>query len=190
GLCLRCYYYKGLPDHAPKEQQVQSCEGADHYCSSSYVTYSGWLQGGVLTKGCSSGSACNQTQTGSLKNIKTNHTMLCCDHDLCNKDLVPDLGADSRTECWACNGQPLACAGKDLPSLICEPSQKSCVEVSITNALSKDVTRTMIKSCSNSSSCPAVSAFSNGKKPLSYASSYHCCTGSHCNGGHFTGETP
>ncbi|XP_044133316.1 urokinase plasminogen activator surface receptor-like [Bufo gargarizans] len=134
---LQCYHFKGFPDRAPKEQVVKTCDSTQQHCNSFLVTYSGLLHGGILTKGCSSGETCNQTHTGSLKYIETSQTTLCCDNDLCNRDLAPDLGEHSHTECLACHGQPLACGGSDLPSLRCGSSNQSCVEVSITVALSK-----------------------------------------------------
>ncbi|CAJ0931654.1 unnamed protein product [Ranitomeya imitator] len=182
---LQCYHYSGVPDHAAAEQTVMTCESTQPYCSSTFMTFSGLLHVGVLTKGCSSGETCNQTLTGSLKHIDTSETSRCCDKDLCNQDLVPDLGEDSWTECLACQGQPLACGGSDLPSLRCGPSQKSCIELSITTTLSQDTRHTMIKSCSNTSTCPELAAFSNGQNQISYASSHHCCKGSQCNRGHF-----
>ncbi|XP_073426760.1 urokinase plasminogen activator surface receptor [Dendrobates tinctorius] len=187
---LQCYHYKGVPDHATTEQTVMTCDSTKPHCSSTIMTYSGLLHVGVLTKGCSSGETCNQTLTGSLKHIDTSQTSHCCDKDLCNQDLVPDLGEDSWTECLACQGQPLACGGSDLPSLRCEPSQKSCIELSITTTLSQDTRHTMIKSCSNTSTCPGLAAFSNGQNHISYASSPHCCKGSQCNRGHFKDADP
>ncbi|XP_075696534.1 urokinase plasminogen activator surface receptor [Rhinoderma darwinii] len=182
---LQCYHFKGLPDHATEEQEVKTCDSTQQHCRSTYITYSGLLHGGVLTKGCSSGDMCNKTQTGSFVHIDTSQTILCCDKDLCNRDLVPDLGEDSRTECLACQGSPSTCGGSNLASVRCGPSQRTCIEVSITTALSQDPRHTMIKSCSNTSTCPELSAFSNGQHSLSYASSHHCCNGSQCNRGHF-----
>ncbi|KAM4015545.1 urokinase plasminogen activator surface receptor-like [Anomaloglossus baeobatrachus] len=188
---LQCYHFKGMPDHATKEQTVMTCDDSTQlHCSSTIMTYSGLLHGGVLTKGCSTGEYCNKTVPGSLKHIETSHTSRCCNHDLCNQDLVPDLGDDFHTECLACQGQPLACGGSDLPSLTCGSSQKSCIEVSITTTLSQETHHTMIKSCSNTSTCPGLAAFSNGQHKLSYASSHHCCTGSQCNRGHFKDADP
>ncbi|KAG9470238.1 hypothetical protein GDO78_018528 [Eleutherodactylus coqui] len=182
---LECLHFTGLPDHAAEKQENKTCDSAKTHCSSSVITYSHFLRGTVLTKGCVSGEACNQTQMGSLKNIQTSRTILCCDTDHCNKDLVPDLGENFRTECLACQGSPLHCGGRDLPSLRCGASQKSCIEVSIITALSQDTRHTMIKSCSNTSTCPGLAAFSNGQNPLSYACSHHCCDGSQCNAGQF-----
>ncbi|KAM3922858.1 urokinase plasminogen activator surface receptor-like [Leptodactylus fuscus] len=189
-LGLHCYHFKGLPDHVSQEQEVKPCEVTQPYCSSSVVTYSNMLNGVVLTKGCSSAETCNQTQMGSLIFIETSNTKLCCDTDLCNQDLVPDLGEDFRTECLACHGTPSSCDGRNLPSLRCGPSQKSCIEVSITTALNQDTMHTMLKSCSNTSTCPGLSAFSNGKNPISYAVRHHCCNGSQCNAGRFMDEDP
>ncbi|XP_056399902.1 urokinase plasminogen activator surface receptor-like [Hyla sarda] len=187
---LQCFTFRGLPDHASQEQKAETCDGKQQYCSSTFITYSGILHGGVLVKECSFGETCNRTHIGSLKHIETSQTILCCDKDLCNQDLVPDLGEDYRTECLACQGPPKTCGGNNHPSMRCGPSQKSCIEVSITNALSQDIMHSMIKSCSNTSACPGLSAFSNGQKPVSYASTHHCCNGSQCNGGEFTDEDP
>ncbi|XP_018410126.1 PREDICTED: urokinase plasminogen activator surface receptor-like [Nanorana parkeri] len=185
---LQCFHYNGLPDRAQEEQVAKTCESTHQHCSSSLYTYSKLLNGMVLVKGCSTGKNCNQTQSGPVKFVHTSETVLCCDTELCNEHLVPDLGEDPRIECLACHGHPSSCGGSSHPSLRCGKSQKSCIEVSITTALSQDIHHTMIKSCSNSSSCPGLAAFSNGKSPVSYSCSHRCCNGSLCNTGDFAVE--
>ncbi|XP_072282592.1 urokinase plasminogen activator surface receptor-like [Pyxicephalus adspersus] len=187
---LQCFQYNGLPDLAKEEQVVKNCESTHQYCSSSLFTYGDLVSGNVLVKGCSTGQSCNKTQSGPIKFIQTSETVLCCDTELCNEHLVPDLGEDARIHCLACQGPPSYCGGSSHPNLRCGPSQKSCIEVSITSALSQDIHHTMIKSCSNTSSCPGLSAFSNGKNPVSYSCIHHCCNGSLCNKGNFAAEDP
>lgn len=187
---LQCFHFNGLPDHAHEEQLVKTCESTHQHCSSSLFTYRDLLIGDVLVKGCSTGNTCNQTQSGPVKFVHTKETVLCCDTELCNEHLMPDLGEDPRIECLACQGNPSSCGGSNHPSLRCGQSQKSCIEVSITTALGQGIHHTMMKSCSNSSSCPGLAAFSNGQNPVSYSCNHHCCKGSLCNKGNFAVEDP
>ncbi|KAM9299463.1 urokinase plasminogen activator surface receptor [Gastrophryne carolinensis] len=191
-LGLQCYHFEGLPDRAPDDQVAKTCGSTHQCCSSSLVSYNGLVNGNFLRKGCSTGQMCNQTQTGlhHPQELDSSETVLCCNTNLCNKDLVPDLGDNYRTECLACHGTPESCGGSDLPNLRCGPSQKTCIEVSITIALGPHTQRVMMKSCSNSSSCPGLAAFSNGQQPVSYSSFYRCCNGSQCNRGQFTDKEP
>ncbi|XP_068099439.1 urokinase plasminogen activator surface receptor-like isoform X2 [Hyperolius riggenbachi] len=193
-LCLassfQCFQFKGMPDHAKKAQHAVTCDSTQHYCSSSHISYNGDLNGEVLEKGCSTGERCNQTTTDAVKGIDNSVSVLCCDSELCNEDLMPDLGEYHRTECLACQGPPSSCEGSGLPYLRCEAAQTTCIEVSITTAHGHDIHHTMIKSCSNSSSCPGLSAFSNGQEPVTVSSSHRCCTGSLCNSGRFAVEDP
>ncbi|KAM4703030.1 urokinase plasminogen activator surface receptor [Rhinophrynus dorsalis] len=188
---LQCYHFRGPPDHALEKQIAKTCESNRPFCSSTLFTYSGFLHGNVLVKGCSEGQDdfCNKTQTSPLKSIEAKEIKLCCNTEQCNKDLVPDLGKDSQKwgiECLACNGDPTLCKGHNLPSVQCEPSQTNCIQVSITTALSLDTHKTIMKGCSNSSTCPGLSAFSNGEKLVSYASKHQCCNRTYCNTGSFT----
>ncbi|KAM5132122.1 urokinase plasminogen activator surface receptor-like [Mantella aurantiaca] len=187
---LQCFHYSGLPDRAPEEQVVKTCESTHQYCAASLFTYGSLVSGEILVKGCSTGKTCNQTESGPVNFIHTKETVLCCDTELCNERLVPDLGKDPRIMCLACQGHPSTCGGSSHPSLRCGQSQKSCVEVSITSALSQDIHHTMMKSCGNGSSCPGLSAFSNGQRPVSYSCRHRCCNGSLCNRGSFTDEDP
>ncbi|XP_053308207.1 urokinase plasminogen activator surface receptor-like [Spea bombifrons] len=190
---LQCYHFKGAPDQALQKQEAKNCEGNNPFCSSSVVIYNGLLRGKVVVKGCSQGDSCNKTQTTSMKAIETNQTMLCCGTDLCNRDMLPDDNEESAKwggECLACNGPPLACGGDDLPSLQCDSSGDSCIQVSITTALNQEVHQNIIKSCSNASTCPGLAAFSNGDDAVSYAANHQCCNGTHCNAGYFTETDP
>ncbi|XP_063800082.1 urokinase plasminogen activator surface receptor-like [Pseudophryne corroboree] len=186
---LQCYHYNGLPDHALQKQVAKPCGAPHTYCSTTLLKYRELLNIDTIIKGCSAEDSCNHNKTYSMTNTQITQTILCCDSELCNSHLVPELGDDYRTECFACQGPPTACAGNDLPSLRCGPSQKNCVEVSITMALSQDTQHTMIKSCSNLT-CPGPAAFSNGEHPVSYSSNHLCCNGSHCNSGHFIDVNP
>ncbi|XP_068099438.1 urokinase plasminogen activator surface receptor-like isoform X1 [Hyperolius riggenbachi] len=137
-LCLassfQCFQFKGMPDHAKKAQHAVTCDSTQHYCSSSHISYNGDLNGEVLEKGCSTGERCNQTTTDAVKGIDNSVSVLCCDSELCNEDLMPDLGEYHRTECLACQGPPSSCEGSGLPYLRCEAAQTTCIEVSITTA--------------------------------------------------------
>ncbi|KAM4651747.1 urokinase plasminogen activator surface receptor-like [Discoglossus pictus] len=192
---LQCYYYKGAPDLAQLQQVAKTCESHKTHCSATLITYSGILSDVVLVKGCSEGleSTCNKTHSTPLKHIEANQTVQCCDTELCNRDLVPGSGEGSKKwgiQCLACNGQASACGHHDLPSLRCDPSQTQCIQVSITTALTKETDQYMIKSCSNTILCPGLSAFSNGAKPVSYASNPQCCNTTQCNRGQFTVTEP
>ncbi|XP_018081938.1 urokinase plasminogen activator surface receptor isoform X2 [Xenopus laevis] len=194
-FCLNCYQYNGPADHALNKQKRTECKNSQHYCSSTLITLSGFLYVKVLVKGCTDdkAGACNKTETGRTKDLETQRRKLCCDTELCNKELEPDLGADAQkwgTECLACNGSPTECGGGGLPSLRCETSKSNCIQVSIATAVEKETHKVMIKSCSNSSTCPGTAAFSNGHNPVTYASHHECCNGTHCNNGHFTGPSP
>ncbi|KAG8433798.1 hypothetical protein GDO86_012243 [Hymenochirus boettgeri] len=104
-------------------------------------------------------------------------------------ELEPDLGEDAHKwgkECLACNGSPSQCGGSSLPGLRCDPDQPNCIKVSITAAFEQDTNQIMIKSCSNSSTCPGSAIFSNGQHPVTYSAHHECCTGTHCNTGYFT----
>ncbi|OCT73252.1 urokinase plasminogen activator surface receptor isoform X1 [Xenopus laevis] len=194
-FCLNCYQYNGPADHALNKQKRTECKNSQHYCSSTLITLSGFLYVKVLVKGCTDdkAGACNKTETGRTKDLETQRRKLCCDTELCNKELEPDLGADAQkwgTECLACNGSPTECGGGGLPSLRCETSKSNCIQVSIATAVEKETHKVMIKSCSNSSTCPGTAAFSNGHNPVTYASHHECCNGTHCNNGHFTDTEP
>ncbi|KAE8594171.1 hypothetical protein XENTR_v10019476 [Xenopus tropicalis] len=192
---LTCYHYNGAADHALGQQKLTECKNSQRYCSSSLITYSGQLYLKVLVKGCTDDEegACNKTATANMKDLESQHIKLCCETDLCNKELEPDLGPDAQkwgTECLACNGPPTECGGGGLPGLRCKTSQSSCIQVSIATAVEKESYKVMIKSCSNSSVCPGMAAFSNGQNPVTYVSHHECCTGTHCNNGHFIDTEP
>uniref|UniRef100_A0A8C5RBI7 UPAR/Ly6 domain-containing protein n=1 Tax=Leptobrachium leishanense TaxID=445787 RepID=A0A8C5RBI7_9ANUR len=197
-LCLtngfQCYRYKGPVDHVLEKQEAKQCESTHQSCKSSLLM-SDDLNMRVLVKSCSKehDDACNKTHTSSGKGFKVTEIMMCCEGDLCNKDLLPVSDKESEKwgmDCLACNGQPMACAGNGLPTLHCDSPVNQCIQVSITTALGQEVHQTLMKGCSNSSTCPGLSAFSNGQNPVSYASSSQCCTSSHCNSGHFTDTDP
>ncbi|XP_053545975.1 urokinase plasminogen activator surface receptor-like [Bombina bombina] len=193
---LQCYDYYGSPDLANEKQVPKVCESNQMYCNSSIVTYDGLLSGySYLAKGCTQDldNYCNKTLTITLQHIRYNQSMVCCNTDLCNQHLTPVLedGSDPWVrECLACNGPPSACGHGSLPNLRCASSKTNCIQVSITTALSEDTHQSMIKSCSNTTVCPGLAAFSNGQKPVSYASNHQCCNVSHCNNGQFTVTDP
>ncbi|CAH2318779.1 Hypothetical predicted protein, partial [Pelobates cultripes] len=191
---LECYHFKGPVDQALEKQEAKECEINHHHCKSSLLTITGMLKGKVLVKGCAkkSDEYCNKTHTLSEKDIQTIETIMCCEGDLCNKDLVPVSDAESQkwgVECLACNGPPPACGGDDLPSMQCDSAENQCIQVSITTALNQE-SQTLIKGCTNNSVCPKLCAFSNGQKPVSYSSFPQCCQGTQCNSGYFTATDP
>ncbi|CAH2318781.1 urokinase plasminogen activator surface receptor-like, partial [Pelobates cultripes] len=139
---LECYHFKGPVDQALEKQEAKECEINHHHCKSSLLTITGMLKGKVLVKGCAkkSDEYCNKTHTLSEKDIQTIETIMCCEGDLCNKDLVPVSDAESQkwgVECLACNGPPPACGGDDLPSMQCDSAENQCIQVSITTALNQ-----------------------------------------------------
>ncbi|XP_075462560.1 uncharacterized protein LOC142497964 [Ascaphus truei] len=191
---LQCYHYRGTPGLALRKQEPKTCEDGTLYCSSSLITYRGLLFGEVLVKVCASGKGefCNKTESVPLKHIQANQSVLCCASELCNAKLVPDSVEDSQKgiDCLVCNGHPSICGGDDLPSMRCGPSQTHCLQNSITTAMDKAVHHVIIKSCSNTSVSPGLSAFSNGKNPVSYASNFQYCSSTQCNTGVFTDTDP
>ncbi|KAM8926993.1 urokinase plasminogen activator surface receptor-like [Pelodytes ibericus] len=192
---LQCYSFKGAVDHAIQKQVPKTCEGRQVYCSSSFITYGGMLEGKVLVKGCTEGlgDSCNSTHTTPLKGIQTKQSTVCCNTDLCNQELLPVSNDESQKwglDCLACHGAPLTCGGSILPTMQCGSNISHCLQVSVTAAFGQESQKTLLKSCSNSSACPGLSAFSNGENPVSYSSNYQCCTGTQCNSGTFTETDP
>ncbi|XP_029433315.1 urokinase plasminogen activator surface receptor-like [Rhinatrema bivittatum] len=189
---IQCYQYQGesIP---PQQQNVITCKPNVAFCTSTLIRFNGMLNGETLVKGCLSENEniCNMTITEDKNVMHVYKSVQCCDMDLCNLDLLPDVSTkDHEIQCFVCNGNPAGCSGDQLPTTWCG-EQTRCMEISIGGALTGDGrTRFMMKGCGNAASCGGFAAFSDGHQPLSYYAAMTCCNGSACNTGTFVESEP
>ncbi|XP_030044470.1 urokinase plasminogen activator surface receptor [Microcaecilia unicolor] len=191
---LQCYQYQGV-SWLPQKQNVITCEPNAAFCTSTLIKLNGTLYGEILVKGCLAGneSTCNKTTTTDKKITQIYESVQCCNTELCNSDLIPDVSStkDHGIQCYVCNGNPASCNGDQLPTVRCTGEQTQCMEISIEGAVTgNEKTRLMLKGCGNLTSCGEFAAFSNGLQPLSYSAAMRCCKGSACNSGTFAESEP